>query len=229
MRPGWTPLLRPGALLGPDDRNERQVLVLCVPRKRSSPPPSPGQTLTRPLAKSRRDLDKFPARAGRPPKPRSPLPDRQPCRTWPLRGLSDGWWAHLTGPFTAAGWSSGDLTFAIDHEPGGRQHRQRLASVRHPAGWLRWRLSRWLGPDGAPLLSPSQQRAAAAAQQCAYLAERRHSDVAAPVDQADVPVSELLARLRARLGKPLGPRWRDPAEVAAKQVAESRAARSAAS
>jgi hypothetical protein len=145
VRPGWTPLLRPGALLGPDDHNERQVLVLCVPRKRSSPPPWPGQTVTRPLAKSRRDSERIPARASGPPKPRSSLPGCDRPVSWPLRGLTDGWRAHLTGPFTAAGWSPADLTWAIDHAPDGRQHRHRLATVRHPAGWLRWRLAHWLG------------------------------------------------------------------------------------
>ncbi len=31
-----------------------------------------------------------------------------------------------------------DLQFAVDHEPGGRQHRYDLATVRHPVGWLRF-------------------------------------------------------------------------------------------
>ena len=38
---------------------------------------------------------------------------------------------------------------AIDHLPGGCQHVTRAANVRRPAGWLRWRLSRWLDLDGA--------------------------------------------------------------------------------
>ena len=40
-----------------------------------------------------------------------------------------------------------DLQFAVDHEPGGRQHRYDLATVRHPVGWLRFRLRLWLGAD----------------------------------------------------------------------------------
>ena len=80
-------------------------------------------------------------------------------RAWPLRRVSDGWWSHLTGPFAVAGWSSSDLLWAIDHEPGGRARRERLANVVHPVGWLRWRLAAWLDPDGRPLQSPAQEAA----------------------------------------------------------------------
>lgn len=67
-----------------------------------------------------------------------------------LRRLRWRWSAHLTRPFTAATWSSSDLLYAIDHELGGRA-RERLTDVRHPVGWLRWRLAAWLDPDGRPL------------------------------------------------------------------------------
>ena len=40
-----------------------------------------------------------------------------------------------------------DLQFAVDHEPGGRQHRYDLATVRHLVDWLRFRLRLWLGAD----------------------------------------------------------------------------------
>ena len=199
VRPGWTPLLRPGALLGPDDRNERQVLVLCVPRKRSAPPTSAGQTLTRPLTKSRRDLDRFPARVSGPPEPRSSPPGCDRPSSWPLRGLTEGWWAHLTGPFTAAGWTPGDLTWAVDHDPRGRQHRHRLSSVRHPAGWLRWRLARWLDPDGKPLPSRSQQAGAYRTRVLAEQAERRASAERARSRAAGVDVAAHAAELRGIL------------------------------
>jgi len=65
--------------------------------------------------------------------------------------------------FVMAGWSSSDLLYAVDHQPGGRARRERLANVVHP--------------DGRPLPSPAQQR------------------------------------------------WRDPAEVARRQLAESWAMR----
>ena len=79
VREGWTPMLRPGALASPDDRNERQVLVLCLPR-RSKPaalPPVSASAVSGPLSGSRREPDKAPrareARPGRQPRkgPRS--------------------------------------------------------------------------------------------------------------------------------------------------------------
>lgn len=81
----------------------------------------------------------------------------------PLAALTDGWWRNLTKSFTAAGWSSEDLIYAVNYLPGGQQHRTRIADVRHPAGWLRWRLGHWLTPDGIPLPSRAQQQAAACA------------------------------------------------------------------
>jgi hypothetical protein len=246
VRRGWTPALRAAALISPEDRNERQVYVLCTPRKtRPAPAADSGQTLTRPLTRSRRDPVRNPARARENP-PASPAPERPPpSRSWPLGGISDGWWANLTRPFAVAGWTFSDLTWAIDHEPGGRQHRQRLANVRHPAGWLRWRLAHWRGPAGSPLPSRTAQLAAAAAAHRADQARRRETDpvMAARADQlrqaaaaaledlaaaGQAPAGQVLAALRARLGAALGPRWRDPAELAAQQAAESRAARAAA-
>jgi hypothetical protein len=175
VRPGWTPDLAPGALRTGDDHNIRQAYVLCTPRShRPAPSRPPARTVTRPLSQSRRDLDKFPARE---------QPDQGPSRArkagalrpaalrrGPLDRLTDGWWAHLTAPF--ASWTAADLVWAIDHLPGGRQHRTRTASIRHPAGWLRWRLSHWLQADGTSLPSPSQQRADAARHHRAYLAGR---------------------------------------------------------
>ena len=68
--------------------------------------------------------------------PRSPLLTRGM-----FAAITDGWWVHITAPF--AGWTASDLVHAVDHWPDGRQHRTRLANVRHPAAWLRWRLSHW--------------------------------------------------------------------------------------
>ena len=178
-RPGSTPDLCPSVLSSPGDGNVRQAYVLCVPRERRQPPhhaaPRP---LTRPLSKSRRDLYRFPAREARdrqgtdkdhkedkPDAPWSPL-----LRQGPLRGLTQGWWVHITAPF--AGWSASDLVWAVDHLPDGRQHRMRTANVRHPAGWLRWRLSHWLNPDGTARPSPSQERSESAERHRAYLARR---------------------------------------------------------
>ncbi len=151
---GYIAIVRPGARAETDDgHNERQVYVLCVPRrKRHTRPRSCGGTVIRPLSRScLQEIEKIPARASDVGPPRPPE-----TRQGLLRAVSDGWWAHLTRPF--AGWTTGDITHAVDYLPDGRQHRYWLGSVRHPAGWLRWRLSHWIGPDGRPLPSPAQLR-----------------------------------------------------------------------
>ncbi|MDQ2811531.1 MAG: hypothetical protein M3Z75_06535 [Actinomycetota bacterium] len=129
-------------------------------------------------------------------------------RAWPLRGVSDGWWAHLTHPFTAAGWSPRDLLWAIDHEPGGEAHRERLANVVHPVGWLRWRLSAWLAPGGCPVLSPAQQ--AERRKEAAHLELARQRAERARLEaerSRDVPskVAEIRRMLAARGGSVMSP------------------------
>jgi hypothetical protein len=212
VRPGWTPDLGPGVLRDEDDHNVRQAYVLCAPRKTDKTGPAPGrspaQTLTRPLSQSRRDLDRHPARekprqgTGKPGKtgaPRSPVLSRGL-----FAAITDGWWAHLTAPFAA--WPAADLVHAVDYLPGGRQRRTRLDNVRHPAAWLRWQLSHWLGPDGTALPSPSQARADAAARHRAEQAAR-HAEAArtAAARAADPEGHAARARalLSAALGRPL--------------------------
>ena len=61
VRPGWTPALRAMALTSPEDHNERQVLVLCLPRRKpAAPPREPVPDLNGPLSGSRREPDKAP-------------------------------------------------------------------------------------------------------------------------------------------------------------------------
>jgi len=62
VRAGWTPALRAMALVSPEDHNERQVLVLCLPhrKKPGTRAPEPDQTLTGPLSGSRREPGKAP-------------------------------------------------------------------------------------------------------------------------------------------------------------------------
>jgi hypothetical protein len=120
-----------------------------------------------------------------------------------LARLSPAMIRHLCSPLFAAGWTAAEVLGAVDYGPGGRQHRY-SRDVRHPAGWLRWRLARWIGPDGGPVPSPSQVRAAARerdrqdqAQRLAdaqRLAERRSAE---PGTHAD--------RIRAALGWRRGP------------------------
>ena len=75
------------------------------------------------------------------------------------QGITEGWCAWIAKRFTAAGWTARDLAWAVDYEPGGAQHRL-SARVRHVTGWLRWRLGRWIRPDGSVHPSRSQQLAA---------------------------------------------------------------------
>jgi hypothetical protein len=76
--------------------------------------------------------------------------------------ITEGWSRWIAAPFLAAGWTPRDLLYAIDHPPGDHGQHRLSAKVRHPVGWLRWRLGLWLDADGAALRSLSQIRAAAA-------------------------------------------------------------------
>ena len=195
VRPGWTPALRAMALVSPQDHNERQVLVLCLPRKKpAAPRREPAPALTGPLPSSRREPGKAPhAREANPEEkpekaratrgqPVLPRPGPAPLGAVPQSGsealaaaramqerarllqrISAEHLRHLARPFWLAGWRPSDVLHAIDHEPGGRQHGY-TADVRSPAAWIRSRLAAWLSPDGTPLPSPGQQRAAAAAR-----------------------------------------------------------------
>jgi len=115
-----------------------------------------------------------------------------------LAALSPEHLRHLCRALFTAGWSAADVLHALDHSPAGRQHGY-TATVRQAAGWVRWRLSAWLRPDGTPLPSPGQARAAAAARdrlaQDARRAERRHAAGKA----AGVDVAARAAHARALL------------------------------
>jgi hypothetical protein len=91
VRPGWTPDLRPMALTSPEDHNERQVLVLCLPREKPAAPPcGPAPDLNGPLSGSRREPDKAPhardaetENQGKPEKDRAPRGQSLLPRTGP--------------------------------------------------------------------------------------------------------------------------------------------------
>jgi hypothetical protein len=77
-----------------------------------------------------------------------------------LARISAAYVRHLARPFVAAGWTPADVGHALNYEFGGAQHRFSMATVGNAGAWARARLARWLGPDGVPLPSASQQRAA---------------------------------------------------------------------
>jgi hypothetical protein len=233
VSPGTTPLLRPYALHG-GEGNLAVVYVCTVPRKRARhlPPPDAGHGSFADLTRSRSDRVNAPrtrganpikARAarGQPmlPHPGDGSPNTSPetrserlaaaramqDRSRVLRRLSDRHVRHLTRPFTLVGWTPADVLFAIDHEPGGRQHGY-TTDVRSPAAWIAARLALWLNPaTGAPLSSRSQlageRRARTRAEQADRRAEReRLSAAAATVDVAAhaARAREMLAAARAR-------------------------------
>lgn len=167
------------------DGNDAKVYLLCAPKQtkdanratRESAPP-----LTRPPQGSvsegdpraceaspgdkpgdDQDPDRTALRAASPAGPartpaRPPVPVALAAHPV-LERLSDAGLASAWRPFAAAGWTPADWLHAIDWRPDGRQHRAALATIRHPAGWLTWRLRQWRGEDGRPVLSRRQRAA----------------------------------------------------------------------
>ena len=115
-----------------------------------------------------------------------------------LRLISAEHLRSLAAPLFAAGFSGGDVLHCLDYEPTGRQHGY-TQGVRHLPGWFRRRVSLWLAPDGAPVPSPSQRRAAererTRAEQAAWTVAR----TVAAEQAAGVDVAGHAARARAML------------------------------
>ena len=123
-------------------------------------------------------------------------------RTRLLRRISGEHLRHLARPFFAAGWSPRDVLHAIDHSPAGRQHGY-TSGVRSVPGWVRARLTEWLGPDEVPLPSRSQRLADARRQVLAEQAARRARAAAGRASAADYPAQAARAReMLARRPRP---------------------------
>jgi hypothetical protein len=172
-----------------NDRNDAAVYVLAIPRppERQAPPAPPGTPVTRPPTSSRSEpgtdhTREAPRNDGKPAVPPALLEGAV------LKNLSDRAAAHFWRPFAAAGWTPRDLLFAIDHRPGGEQHRRDLHDVIYPAGWLRWRLALWLDDAGQPVASRSQRWAAGNAARLAHR-ERQRAELAAAAATAAPPGS----------------------------------------
>jgi hypothetical protein len=83
-----------------------------------------------------------------------------PVTTHPqVKNITDEGYRRVTARFLRAGWLPRDIPAAVDAKPDGTRHAYD-DPPRHPRAHMSWRLSWWLGPDGSPLPSPSQQRAA---------------------------------------------------------------------
>lgn len=103
-----------------------------------------------------------------------------------LRGAWDtviGW---ALRPYVRAGWTASDVLWALDHRPDGNPWTH-TTKVHHVLGWLRHRLAYWLDPEGTPLRSPRQERAAeheqALARRAAEVAARSSAPVMAEADR----------------------------------------------
>jgi hypothetical protein len=201
--------LQPAVLDG--DRNDAAVWVLAVPREKTTRQPA-GEApaaVTRPPTGSRSEPGTAHTRARRetpgdrtglrPDSPAKPAVPRALALGAVLEKLSDRARAHFWRPFEAAGWRVADFRFAVDHLPDGRPHRRDLRDVIYPAGWLRWRLAHWLGPDGAPVASRSQRWAAAAAADRDRHARLRERLAAAAA--AAAPPNDAWRAARALLGR----------------------------
>lgn len=180
---GTTPHFSPMALFRRGQPNTAAVYVICLPNKITGPPSPQVRPQTDPPTKSGRTSMGAPARA-REARAGKPQDGRRSAAAQPLRRvaellrkaagqtISDGWIAWIWGPLAAAGWTPGDLTWAIDHEFSGAQHRY-THPVRNGVGWLRKRLGLWTGDDGSPLPSITQQRRAAGERIRAQAAQHR--------------------------------------------------------
>jgi hypothetical protein len=229
VRPGWTPDLSPGVLHGPErDHNMTQAYVLCIPRRAALTAMRrrrrPVQTENGPLSgSSKSDGSHTRAREGNPETGSFasccyPASQEQSKRTkgssregalllGALARVTDGWWAHLTRPFSR--WEAASLLYAIDHYPDGSAHVGTAEQVRNPVAWLRWRLSHWLNPDGTARLSPAGEAAERA---------RRHRERQA-AEHAELGIAARADRIRADRGGEAAapappPPWTPPADQA---------------
>jgi hypothetical protein len=216
VRPGWTPDLSPAILHGPArEHNMTQAYVLCIPRRAEI---RAMRRRRRPSPAKNGPLSVFSKSDGSHTRAREENPDNRSAASccYPAAGgqagktgktertkgslregvlllgaparVSDGWWAHLTRPF--ARWKPAELQYAIDHHPDGRAHLGTAEQVRNPVGWLRWRLSHWLNPDGTARLSPAGEAEERA---------RRHRERQA-LEHAELGIAERAARIRAAHG-----------------------------
>ena len=113
-----------------------------------------------------------------------------------LRRISARMLRHLLRPFWRRSWTVRDVLHALDFTPAGEPHICTDA-VRDAAGWVRWRLSRWLSRDGLPRRPHSQQLAGLDALRRAAQESRRREHAQAAELAASVDVGKRAAELRA--------------------------------
>jgi hypothetical protein len=107
--------------------------------------------------------------------------------------------AALIRVFLVAGWTTGDLVYALDHGPDGVA-RWYTEPVRSPAGWLRTRLAPWLDGEGHPRPAHSAELAAVAAEHRRRLAaQRAAADAGAAAAASPSQRQAYLAAIRVTL------------------------------
>lgn len=145
-----------------------------------------------------------------------------------LAPLEAAWVAALIRQHAATGWTARDLARALDHTPTGTAHRHGAPPPpavrtrvtwnhyrRRLAGWVRWRLAQWTGPDTTPLDSPSQTAAKArAATRAAHQALVAEREAWAAQHAAASPHAPAAARAAAAAGLGALERARRRAEAA---------------
>jgi hypothetical protein len=119
--------------------------------------------------------------------------------------LSDEGRRRESARFLRAGWQMADIHFATSHTPDGTRWAF-SDPPRWPRAHLRWRLSWWLGPDGSPLPSPSQQRAARFVARMAGQERRRAERKAGTAPPPEWHHARAAMRLRATVRSTPDPR-----------------------
>ncbi|MHC6219212.1 hypothetical protein [Arthrobacter sp. MMS24-S77] len=94
---------------------------------------------------------------------------RTSIQVFPLQRISTAHVAAICRPFLRAGWTINDLKHAIDWRPNtdARYHHDGANGVENVGAWLKYRLGKWVRPDGGFYRSPSQRQAAEQAQRIA--------------------------------------------------------------
>lgn len=90
-------------------------------------------------------------------------------RSFPLQRISTPHVAAICRPFFRAGWTIKDILHAIDWRPNtdARYHHDGANGVENTGAWLKYRLGKWVRPEGTFYRSPSQKRAAEETQRTA--------------------------------------------------------------
>ncbi len=217
LEEGTTPRFRPSILRRGDDGNLAREWRLTTPAVHTDV--IPGLVL-RSAPQRAREVHPRKARGSAADSPVSPSPGPMQDGSWPLgqkpqrraerlaaaerlravhpvlRRISARMLRHLLRPWLCAGYSPADVLVCLEFRPSGEPH-EHGDRVRHPACWLRARLSCWLAGDGTPRPSASQARDRRRSLARAKQDSRRREAGAAAARSSEVDVGKRVAELRA--------------------------------